>query len=354
MAISTKWLTKKMLLKVENVKLDAVAACVSSKVSTLEERLSGLVDGKKFDRIKGVAGFDRFSVADAGVCTSDFCTAAAEKIFDETSLERNEIRALIFVSQTPDYIMPATAQTLQARLKLPRDIAAFDINLGCSGFVNGLYVASSMLSAMPDGKILLLCGDTNTRNMFGDDVSCQSVFGDGGAAAIVSKRDGQKIFFNLQTFGELADVIIRPRGAFRNPLIVDNNALDVRENFVTMDGVAVMNFSVRYVPANISALLNFAGVEPSSVELFLMHQANRLIVETIAARMNLPRARFPFGAGSIGNTSSASIPLMLTERRRLDEPTELLTVMSGFGVGMSIASAVVDLRDTIILSTGEL
>ncbi len=343
-----------MLLRIDNIRLDAIAAVVSRKRVMLEERLLGSVDADKIERMKKIAGFDRFSVADAGVCTSDFCAAAAEKIFDETPLERNEIRAVIFVSQTPDYITPSTAHVLQPRLGLPRDMAAFDIGLGCSGFVYGLYVAASMLSVMPDGKILLLCGDTTTRNLLRSSVEGQSLFGDGGAAAIVSKRDGQKIFFNLQTFGELADAIICPRGAFRNPLIVKNNSLDVRENFGTMDGVAVTNFSVRYVPENISALMNFAGVEPSTVELFLMHQANRLIVETIAARMRLPKEKFPFRAESLGNTSSASIPLILTERRRLDEPTKFLSVMSGFGVGMSIASAVVDLRDTIILPTGEL
>lgn len=109
-----------------------------------------------------------------------------------------------------------------------------------------------------------------------------------------------------------------------------------------------------YVPENVSALMNFASVEPSTVELFLMHQANRLIVETIAARMKLPKEKFPFRAESIGNTSSASIPLILTERRRLSEPTKFLSVMSGFGVGLSIASAVVDLCETIILPTEEL
>ena len=342
-----------MLLKVENVGLDAVATCISDKCVTLEERLKDIADADKITRLKELTGFERFSIAAEGICASDYCAAAAEKLFDEIAIDRKEIRAVLFVSQTPDYVMPSTAHVLHDRLRLSRDAAAIDINLGCSGYVYGLYIAASMLGNLPDGKILLLCGDTPARNMFRDDISCQSIFGDGGSASILSKCDGRKMFFNLQTFGEYANAIIKPRGGYRKPLMIENNSIDVRENFVTMDGARIMEFSTRFVPPNLSELMEFAAVEPSTVELFLIHQANRLIVETIAERLALPKEKFPFRAQKIGNTSSASIPLVLTEMRRLNEPTKFLTVMSGFGVGMSIASAVVDLSDTIILPTGE-
>ena len=341
-----------MLLQIDNIGLDAVAAVVSSKRVAIEERLSGLVEADNLERTKAITGFERFSVAAEGICASDFCAAAAKKLFE--SIDRQTIRAVLFVSQTPDYILPSTAHVLHDRLKLPRDSAAFDVSMGCSGFTYGLYIAASMLGNLPDGKILLLCGDTLTGNMFREDTSCQAIFGDGGSAAIVSKREGQRMFFNLQTFGEHADVIIQPRGGARASLLVENNSLDLRENFATMNGVAVMRFTTRFVPPNLLDLMTFAALEPSTVELFLMHQANRLIVETIAARLALPKEKFPFRAESIGNTSSTSIPLILSEMRRLNEPTKFLSVMSGFGVGMSIASAVVDLYNTIILPTGEL
>lgn len=343
-----------MLLTVENARIESLCAVVSGKNITVEERLSNLIDNKKIARLKKVTGFDSFSVAGDGICTSDFCVRAAEKIFDVAQITRNEIRALIFVSQTADYFLPSTACTLQKRLNLPHDIAAFDISLGCSGFVYGLYVASSMLQNLPDGKILLLCGDTPTRTLYRDDVSCLSIFGDAGAAAVISKSAGKKIFFNLQTFGELSDTIIMRRGAYREKNLVENNSLDVRENFAFMNGLEVMNFSAKYVPQNLTDLMRFAKSNVSEIGAFLLHQANKSIVESIATKLQIPSAKVPFRASNIGNTSSASIPLILSEMKRLNESANSLSIMSGFGVGMSIASAVIDLTDLLCLPTEKL
>ena len=124
-----------MLAAVENVRIESLCAVVSGKNITAEDRLANLIDSRKISRLKKVTGFDSFSVAEEGICTSDFCVRAAEKIFDTAQISRKEIRALIFVSQTADYFMPSTACTLQKRLSLPDDIAAFDISPGCSGFV---------------------------------------------------------------------------------------------------------------------------------------------------------------------------------------------------------------------------
>ncbi len=336
-----------MLLTINGAALEIVSAVVSKNRVPIEARLSGIIPENRISRLKKRVGFEMFSIAEKNLCSSDFCASAAEKIFTETNIERQEIRAIIFVTQTADYFFPATSHLLQERLKLPRDIVAFDVNLGCSGFVYGLYIAASLAQNLPDGKILLLCGETPTRNIFDDDISGLSVFGDGGAAAVISKNINQKIYFNLQTFGELADGIIMPRGAYRNPL----TELNVRENFAVMDGGRVIDFSTKYVPPNLRDLIKFAGVE---TDLFLMHQANRLILEALSEELNLLAENLPFRAEKIGNTSSASIPITLAEMARRGESLNELAVMSGFGVGMSIASAVVDLRNLICLPTGEI
>lgn len=328
-----------MLLTVENVGIETICAAVSKNLVPVEERLKNLADAKKIARLKKSTGFESFSVADEKICASDFCAAAAEKIFNETEIKRADIRAVIFVSQMADYFLPSTAHVLQARLKLPREIAAFDVSLGCSGFVYGLYIAASMIQTLPEGKILLLCGDTPTRKVFAGDISAMSIFGDGGAAAIISKCNGQKIFFNIQSFGELYENIIIRRGAFRNSLLVENNSLDVAENFVAMDGVEVMKFSAQFVPPNLTDLLNFAAVKISEVDKFFLHQANKLIVENIMLQLKLTPEKVPFNAGKIGNTSSASIPLLISQMQGG------LSLLSGFGVGMSIASALVDLSN---------
>ena len=342
-----------MLVTIEDAALEFVSAYVSKNRVTVEERLKNFVADKKIARLKKGTGFESFSIAEENLCASDFCAAAAENIFSNTKIKKSEIRAIIFVTQTPDYFLPATSHLLQHKLNLPRDTVTFDVNLGCSGFVYGLYIAANLAQNL-DGKILLMCGDTVTRNIFEDDISCLSVFGDAGTAAIISKSRGQKIFFNIQTFGEYSDAIIMPRGAYRNSPVVKNNSLNVRENFVTMDGAQVMNVSTKFLPQNLIDLMKFANVDISDIGGIFLHQANKIILQNIAAQLNLTEEKVPFKSARIGNTSSASIPVTLCEMKRLNEPVNFLSVLSGFGVGMSIASAVVDLTNLICLPTGEL
>ncbi len=343
-----------MLTEIKNVALEVVGAFVSKNRVPIEKRLGDLIPEKRIARLKKQVGFEAFSVVEKNICTSDLCFAAAEKIFSEKNISRQEIGAVIFVSQTPDYFFPSTAHVLQDRLKLPRNAAAFDVGLGCSGFVYGLYIASSILQNLPAEKILLLCGDTATKNVFAEDVSSLSVFGDAGTAAIISKAEGEKIFFNLQSFGELSDGIILRNGAYRNPALVENNSLNVRENFAVMDGAKVLDFSIKFVPQNLSDLVNFAKINPAEVGNFFLHQANKMILQDIAFNLNLPVEKFPFKSERIGNTSSASIPVTLAEMERRGENFKTLSVMSGFGVGMSIASTVINLKNLVCIPTGEM
>ena len=343
-----------MLVEIKNVALEVVGAFVSKNRVPIEKRLGDLIPEKRISRLKKQVGFEAFSIVDRKICTSDLCFAATEKIFAEKNISKQKIGAIIFVSQTPDYFFPSTAHLLQDRLKLDKNVLAFDVGLGCSGFVYGLYIASSLLQNLSAEKILLLCGDTATKNVFEDDISGLSVFGDAGTAAIISKAEGEKIFFNLQTFGELADGIIMERGAYRNSAVVENNSLNVRENFAVMDGAKVLDFSIKYVPPNLSELMTFAKINPAEVGNFFMHQANKMILQDIALNLDLPAEKFPFKSERIGNTSSASIPVTLAEMARRGENFKTLSVMSGFGVGMSVASAVLDLRNLICFPTEEL
>lgn len=343
-----------MLIEIKNVALEVVSAFVSKNRVPIEKRLGDLIPEKRISRLKKQVGFEAFSVVEKDICTSDLCFSAAEKIFAETNISRQEIGAIIFVSQTPDYFLPSTAHLLQDKLQLSRNVAAFDVGLGCSGFVYGLYIASSLLQNLPAEKVLILCGDTATKNVFEEDVSSLSVFGDAGTAAIISKANGENIFFNLQSFGELADSIIMKNGAYRNSAVVENNSLNLRENFAVMDGAKVLDFSTKFVPPNLSDLMSFAKINPAEVGNFLLHQANKMILQDIAFNLNLPVEKFPFKSEKIGNTSSASIPVTLAEMARREEIFKTLSVMSGFGVGMSIASAVIDLKNLVCISTGEL
>lgn len=309
---------------------------------------------KKVQRLCKGTGFYELSLAPQEICTSDMCYAAAERLLAEKLVRREDIGALIFISQTADYLSPATAYSLQKRLELPRDLLAFDINLGCSGFVYGVYVAGSLARSLQK-KVLLCVGDTSSRNAYPNDTSMLSIAADAGASAIVEPQLGHNMTFNIESLGEQVDALVIPRGGARGNRLTDSDGglLSVEDNYVQMDGMAVMNFSLKDVPNNIKALLASIGLAKPSIAY--LHQGNKMIVQSIAGSIGIDPADAPFNSGKIGNTSSASIPLVLTELARTGEYAPQRDVlMSGFGVGMSIASLVMDMETTAVLPTIEI
>ena len=177
-----------MLLKATPINLEGVAAVISNKIVPVEEYCAGLASPKKLRKIVAGTGFESLSIAEDDVCCSDMCFQAAEYLFDEGGFSRDEIGAVVFISQSPDYRNPATAYILQKRLNLGSELIAYDIGLGCSGFVYGLYVASSMLSNLDDRKVMIFCGDvSNWRHKKPANLSSAALFGDVGACAIAKK-----------------------------------------------------------------------------------------------------------------------------------------------------------------------
>ena len=280
------------------------------------------------------------------LCTSDLCEAAARDLLDRMKVDRASIDALIFVSQTPDYMLPATACTLQHRLGLPTACAAFDLNLGCSGYVYGLWVAASLAAANGFRRALLLVGDTITRICSPEDRSVALLFGDAGSATLIEARPGAgDMTFVLGTDGAGAEKLIVPAGAFRNPATPARLARTAREGGnvrsdadLFMSGADIFAFTLKAVPALTEKLLNEAKAPAESVDAFVFHQANRFMLNHLAKRMKLPAEKALVALENYGNTSSASIPLALVTNlapRLQNGPMNL--VLEGFGVGFSWA-----------------
>ena len=346
-----------MLGTIRNVKLSAVASTVSKNRVSIADRCAHLLTPKKAARMAKGTGFRNLSVVPENVCTSDLCFNAASEIFERGLARREEIGAIIFISQWTDYQLPATAFCLQGRLQLPNDVIAFDVNLGCPGFVSGIYIASMLLSNM-DRKVLLCCGDTSARGCWAGDTSMISLFGDAGVAAIVeqcSANENRSIFYNIDSYGERVHVLYNPRGASRAAKITDSEGnIDktVRDNFTIMDGMGIMDFSLNETPANIERLIEYSGVNKADIDIAFFHQANRIIVESLADKLHLDRSKVPFMCGDIGNTSSASIPVCMTELAQEHIDWNCKTaLLSGFGVGLTVASAIMDLRGVNVLET---
>ena len=344
-----------MLGQISGFGLEAVTATVSSKRISIEERCSDLLPAKKAARLAKGTGVHHLSIAEPDVCTSDLCYQAAERLFS-AGWDREDIGALIFITQTADYLTPATSYYLQERLHLPKDIIAYDVNLGCSGFVYGIFQAASMLDFLGGRKVLLLAGDTSSRNAFPQDTGLLSIAGDAGAAAILGQSQGAKALFHIESYGERADMLLVKRGGYRAPRLTEGEKLaNIQENYCNMDGLGVMDFSLEDVPRNIEQLLGYASLSLEAVDIALVHQANSMIVASLADKLGMEREKMPFRSENIGNTSSASIPVLMSEMQRRGEfGSYQRALLSGFGVGMSIASVLMDLSCTKVMETDEL
>lgn len=291
---------------------------------------------------------------DEDTCASDLCFAAAEKLLTELAVDRNEIDVLVFVSQTQDYRMPATAIILQNRLGLSTSTMAFDVNLACSGFINGLAIVYALMQQGAVRKALLLDGETRSKIYSPKDRTTAFLFGDGGVAALIEKDEKYgKSFFSLNSDGSRESLIKINAGGYRNPStletmtekVIDENGNIRSEEHGYMNGQDVFNFVLREIPSDISNLLAFSGMTLDNFDYFLFHQANNFMNGYLAKKLRLPLEKVPSSIEKFGNTSSVSIPLTVVSELhdKLDQRKTVL--MSGFGAGMSWASCILSLTD---------
>lgn len=331
-----------MFVSLNGVRLAAIAATIPVNNPSIVERASNILDEKGAKRLSKTTGFTHLRIANSDTSTSDLCLRAASE------LSPSGVDGLIFVSQTPDYTLPATSHVLQHKLGLGQGTVCFDVNQGCSGYVQGLYLASLLVSTNQCSNVLLLVGDTISKMTNSEDRSTRCIFGDAGAATLIQAGDGV-ISFGIESWGE----------NFRT-ILTENNRHGTEKfhgaDFLAMDGMGVMNFTLNEVPVHMERSAKIAGLLLSDIQLFACHQANKLILASLADRLGISHERLPFACEKIGNTSSASIPLLLAEK--YSDATvgdDLRRVMCcGFGVGLSAASAIVDLSQTRIYPTVEL
>lgn len=292
--------------------------------------------------------------ADERTCSSDLCYAAAEKLLTEMNVNRQEIELLVFISQTPDYRMPATSVLLQDRLGLPTSVMTLDINLGCSAFIYGLTVVYSMIAAGVVRKALLLDGETRSKVYSLKDRKTAFLFGDGGVAALVEqdKRFG-KSWFSLNSDGSRESLIKIPAGGYRKMSSIETlqeKVVDEYGNIRTeeqgfMNGADVFNFVIREVPRDFYRVLDYSSLDASAIDYFVFHQANSYINGFLSSKLKLPENKVPATINKFGNTSSVSIPLTIVSelRNKLSGSKRLL--LSGFGVGLSWGTSILNLED---------
>lgn len=343
------------LFSVPHVQLKGLSVCVPAYTEdNLEVDLLSENERELFIKTVGIR-YRR--VAPKGVTASDLCFEAANRLLNELQWKREEVNALIFITQTPDYIIPNTSSLLQEKLGLSKNCLVFDVNLGCSGYVYGLSVIGSLLQNIPNGKGLLLVGDVSTSIISKTDRSTTPLFSDAGSATALERTSEGIMHFNLQTDGKEYEDIIVPDGGFRNKTSLDSFVVKefdkgvCRSNLdMKLDGVKIFNFALREVAPNIHSLLQQNNIEKDSIDFFVLHQANLLMLESVRKKLQVPAEKFPYSLHDFGNTSSATIPLTMTvnlrERIRSEKVKWLL---SGFGVGLSWGSVYLETENLTCL-----
>ena len=295
--------------------------------------------------------------ADKNTCSSDLCFAAAEKLIKDNKINREEIDLLVFISQTPDYRMPATSVILQNRLRLPHSTVAFDINLGCSAFIYGLSVVFSMVSTGCIRKALILDGETRSKVYSPKDRRTAFLFGDGGVAALVEKSDKfSESFFSLNSDGSREDLIKINGGGYRNPSSIETLTERVVDEYGNirsdeqgyMRGADVFNFVISEIPKDIKFLLSEAGIDASSLDFYIFHQANNFINSYLAKKLKLDTGKIPSTIDKYGNTSSVSVPLTIVDQLKDKMHGDKRLLLSAFGVGMTWATTIVPFHDVRI------
>lgn len=333
-----------IISKFDKIKIAGMSAAVPTERIPVESfnEAFGEENVRKFSEMTGVKSIHRSRPEQTA---GDLGYEAARQVLEKSSTNPGEIGMLIFVTQKPDYRVPSTAFVLHKRLDLPKECSAFDLNLACSGFIYGMQLIMSMLQQSESKKALLITGDTSVRTLSPHDRTMIMLFGDSGSATLFEKSDeASPIWITSRTDGKRFKAIITPAGAYRNlNLPKERTAWGdgmVRSDYDThMKGMDVFGFSITDVPKLIKDFMEYLETTNDSYNYFALHQANMYILKQISRKIKIPPEKLLVSLDRFGNNSSNSVPLLLADHFGASDNQNIRTLMSGFGAGLSWASA---------------
>ncbi len=317
---------------IKNVEVKGIACAVPERTINNEQYFE-VFGEESVNKFINMTGIKTRHVAIDEQCASDMCYAGAKKLMEKLNWEPSTIDALILITQTPDYAVPATSCVLQHRLGLSEDCIAFDVNLGCSAYVYGLWFCATMISTQNLKRVVLLCGDTSNFGINPNDSSTAMVFGDGGTATALEWSEGKEIKFFLKTKGSGFKNIMVPAGHARSRARTNTQA---SEYDLSMNGSEVFTFTITDVPKSIKSFMSKYEIDKNDVDLYVFHQANLFILKHLAKKLGIPMEKVPVSIDRYGNTSGESIPLTLVDALGGNESEGTLKLfLCGFGVGLS-------------------
>ncbi len=326
------------VLEAQGASVTAVAGYVPQGRLCNEELSSRYPEWSAEDILRKT-GIRTRAIAAPDECASDLAFEAAKKLINREDIDPEDVDLLIFCTQSPDYFLPTTSCILQERLGLSTQSMAFDLPLGCSGWVYGLSVARALLEAGEATTALLLTGDTYTRYVLPEDRNVAAIFGEAGAATLITKRSdlpghGAIGPFVFGTDGTGAEALIVRGGASRHPQ---------KRRRLEMDGPRIFEFCLRRIPGLVHALLEKAELDLDDVDLWVFHQANRFMLDRLRKKTGIREERFAWRLEEEGNTVSSTIPLTLESAVVSGQLKPGMRVgVVGFGVGYSWGAGLID------------
>lgn len=290
----------------------------SGRLSNYERKVEYGVDDQF---IQQKLGIESVAIKESGTKTSDLAAKAVEDLFQKTGLDKGKVDCLVLVTQNPDYNLPHTSAVLHEKIDLPENCAAFDVSLGCSGFVYALSITQAFMEQNDLKTGILVTADPYSTIIDQNDRNTAMLFGDAATATLITERP--RLISGKFTFGTI--------GKSHRDLVSQNQCLH-------MNGRGIFNFAARTIPQDVEKLLALNSVSLNQIDRFLFHQASRYMIETIAGRLKIPASKAAFEAQDYGNTVSSSIPILLANE--LDNGSANTIVISGFGVGLSWSSGI--------------
>jgi len=301
------------------------------------------------EKVAGKVGINQRHIAGVNETAADMATAAAEKLFIEHTIDRNQIDFVLLCTQSPDYLLPTSACIIQHALGLSTKCGALDFNLGCSGYVYGLSLAKGLLAGGIAKNILLLTAETYSKHMHEKDKGNRTIFGDAASATLVCAEGFASIEeFSLGTDGSGAENLIVKKGGLRQPnalndIRIDENGNQTSSDFLYMNGGEIFNFTSEAVPILVHDVLTKNNLIQDEINLFVFHQANKYMMNYLRKLIDIEQDKFYFCLENVGNTVSSTIPIALYEAQK-EGKLKGNVLLAGFGVGYSWGGVVLVIK----------
>jgi len=304
------------------------------------------------EKITSKVGIEERHIASENETALDMAVNAAEKLFNQGLVKKENIDFILFCTQSPDYKLPTSACIIQDKLGLPTSVGALDYNLGCSGYVYGLSLAKGLIVGGIANNVLLLTGETYSKYLLPSDKGNRTIFGDAATASVISNTGSAKIGnFSFGTDGSGANDLIIKTGASRNPEKENQTSIDENDNIISpdylyMNGSNIFSFTLKSVPSLVNNVINKNFIKEKDIDYYVFHQANKYMLDFLKKKLKIEDHKFYEGLAKVGNTVSNTVPIALKElmsENKLQKNEKIL--LAGFGVGLRWAGCMIEIDE---------